>query len=407
MNDWQNITLGDFLSIQRGHDLTADDRKAGNVPVFGAAGQNGFHNKAVAKGPGIVIGRCGGSYGQVHWAENDFWPHNTAMYVTDLKGNDARFAFYVLKTLNFDSFNSGSAQPSLNRNYIYPIPIRVPLPDQQKKIAAVLSALDAKIELNNRLNAELEGMAKLLHDYWFVQYDFPLSAAQATALGQPVLIGRPYRSSGAPMTYDPQLKRLIPASWEVGSLNRLGDIIGGSTPSTKESTYFTTAGTPWITPKDLSRNTGNKFITRGETDLTEEGVKSASLTVLPAGSVLMSSRAPIGYTAINRIPVTTNQGFKSFVPSKGYPVEFIYHTLNNLMGVIEQNASGSTFKEVSGSTLKTILTILPDADTLAVYQKTVTPIFQQQDTLEQQNQELARLRDWLLPMLMNGQVTVR
>jgi type I restriction enzyme S subunit len=406
MSDWRNITLGDFLSIQRGHDLTATERSEGDVPVFGAAGQNGFHDTARAKGPGIVIGRCGGSYGQVHWSESDFWPHNTALYVTDLKGNDPRFAFYVLKRLNFDSFNSGSAQPSLNRNYIYPIPIRVPEPAQQQKIAAVLSALDAKIALNHRINVELEGMAKLLYDYWFVQYDFPLSAAQAAALGQPHLTGQPYRSSGGPMVYNTQLKREIPKGWKVGSLTHLGEIVGGSTPSTKEIAFFTDHGTPWITPKDLSRNVGNKFITRGQTDLTESGVKSASLAVLPPGSVLMSSRAPIGYTAINRIPVTTNQGFKSFVPSKGYPVEFVYHTLNHLMGVIEQNASGSTFKEISTGALKAIHNVLPDADIIASYQAVVAPMFQQQDTLEQQNQELTTLRDWLLPMLMNGQVRV-
>lgn len=120
----------------------------------------------------------------------------------------------------------------------------------------------------------------------------------------------------------------------------------------------------------------------------------------------MSSRAPIGYTAINRIPVTTNQGFKSFIPNKGYPTEFIYQTLNHLMGVIEQNASGSTFKEVSAGTLKTIQTELPAAPTLATYQSTVAPLFRQQVTLEQQSHHLAQLRDWLLPMLMNGQVRV-
>jgi len=286
--------------------------------------------------------------------------------------------------------------------------LSVPMPSrsEQVKIGELYLQLSEKIEINHRINVELEGMAKLLYDYWFVQYDFPLSAAQAAALGQPHLTGQPYRSSGGPMVFDPQLKREIPKGWKVGSLTHLGEIVGGSTPSTKEIAFFTDHGTPWITPKDLSRNVGNKFITRGQTDLTESGVKSASLAVLPPGSVLMSSRAPIGYTAINRIPVTTNQGFKSFVPSKGYPVEFVYHTLNHLMGVIEQNASGSTFKEISTGALKAIHNVLPDADIIASYQAVVAPMFQQQDTLEQQNQELTTLRDWLLPMLMNGQVRV-
>jgi type I restriction enzyme S subunit len=405
-SDWQNITLGDFVVLQRGHDLTADERKPGNVPVMGAAGQNGYHDKAIAKAPGIVIGRSGGSFGQVHFSDADFWPHNTGLYVTDFKDNDPFFAYYLLKWLNFDSYNSGSAQPSLNRNFIYPIKIRVPNPKEQQRIAAVLSALDAKIALNHRINSELEGMAKLLYDYWFVQYDFPLSAAQAAALGKPRLAGQPYRSSGGPMVYHEQLKREIPKGWSAGSLNSLGEIVGGSTPSTKEDHFFSSHGTPWITPKDLSRNTGNKFITRGETGVSDEGIKGASLTLLPAGTVLMSSRAPIGYTAIARNPVTTNQGFKSFVPSKGYSTEFIYYTLNHLMKTIEQNASGSTFKEVSAGTLKSIQTQLPEPSVLSEFSKLMQPIFSQQDNLELQNQELTTLRDWLLPMLMNGQVRV-
>ena len=118
-----------------------------------------------------MIGRSGASFGQVHFSKKDFWPHNTGLYVTDFKGNDPLFAFYFLKALDFDRFNSGSAQPSLNRNFIYPIPIRVPKPAEQKAIAAVLGALDDKIELNRRMNATLEAMARALFQSWFVDFD--------------------------------------------------------------------------------------------------------------------------------------------------------------------------------------------------------------------------------------------
>ena len=325
---------------------------------------------------------------------------------------NAEWLYYYLNSSigksHLNSVRSGSSQPYLSLGALRSLPILVPSSEVLKrKIVQILSALDAKIELNQRINAELEGMAKLLYDYWFVQFDFPMSAAQAAAIGKPRLAGQPYQSSGGKMTHHPDLKREIPDGWNVGSLNCLGEIMGGTTPSTKEEHYFTTEGTPWITPKDMSRNTHNKFISRGETDVTEAGIKSASLTILPAGTVLMSSRAPIGYTAIARNPVTTNQGFKSFVPSKGYSTDFIYYTLNHLMTVIEQNASGSTFKEVSGSTLKSIQTQLPEPNVRAEFSKILQPILSQQDTLEQQNQELTSLRDWLLPMLMNGQITVR
>ncbi|HRQ85386.1 MAG TPA: restriction endonuclease subunit S, partial [Flavobacteriales bacterium] len=130
------MTLGELITLQRGHDLTDKERRHGRVPVMGAAGLNGYHDTARFKGPGIVMGRSGGSFGKVHFSEEDFWPHNTALYVTDFKGNDPRFVFYLLRSFDFSRFNSGSAQPSLNRNYVYPMSIRVPDPIEQHRIAS-------------------------------------------------------------------------------------------------------------------------------------------------------------------------------------------------------------------------------------------------------------------------------
>jgi type I restriction enzyme S subunit len=190
-------------------------------------------------------------------------------------------------------------------------------------------------------------------------------------------------------------------------LNKIGDITGGSTPSKAiEENFCVGNGMPWITPKDLSINKGKKYITRGELDITEIGLKSASLKIMPAGTVLLSSRAPIGYLAISRSKVTTNQGFKSFVPNCIFSTEFIYYTIKNLIPEIEANSSGSTFQEVSTSTLRTMKTLLPTTDILMDFDKKIKPIFKKQDVLEEQNQKLAELRDWLLPMLMNGQLKV-
>src|SRR6266516_8202601 len=96
-SEWRDMTLGDLVALRRGHDLTASQRRLGSVPVMGSAGQNGYHDTALAKGPGIVIGRSGASFGQVHYSPVDFWPHNTALYATDFKGNDERFVFYYLQ----------------------------------------------------------------------------------------------------------------------------------------------------------------------------------------------------------------------------------------------------------------------------------------------------------------------
>ena len=265
---------------------------------------------------------------------------------------------------------------------------------KQQKIAAILSALDAKIDCNNRINAELEAMAKTLYEYWFVQFDFPDAN------------GKPYKSSGGKMVYSAMLKREIPDGWNDGTLGDLGRIVGGSTPTTENPANFTVNGTPWITPYDLSGNQGNKFITRGIQDVSDEGIKNASLKKHPAGTVLLRSRAPIGYMAIARNELTTNQGFKSFVPTSGYSTVFIYYTVKSSLKTITQYASGSTFKEISSSVLKTVKVCLPQSGVVEQFTNAVEPIFERQDILEQENQQLAQLRDWLLPLLMNGQVTV-
>lgn len=140
---WDAVKLGDFVSLRRGHDLTWRDRRRGDVPVMGSAGQNGFHDAALAKGPGVVLGRSGASFGQAHYCEKDFWPHNTALYVTDFRGNNPLFVFYFLKSIDFTRHNSGGAQQSLNRNFIYPIPVGVPRLPEQRTIAAALSDVDA------------------------------------------------------------------------------------------------------------------------------------------------------------------------------------------------------------------------------------------------------------------------
>jgi type I restriction enzyme S subunit len=318
-------------------------------------------------------------------------------------------AFYLRSPLFRKAMNNNAVMTlrcSLNEQIFSYLKLLLPDFNQQKKIGDLLFQIYSKIELNNRINAELEGLAKLLYDYWFVQFDFPISAAQATAMGKPELEGKPYRSSGGKMVYSEMLKREIPQGWADGSLERLGKIVGGSTPSTEIGENFCSNGTPWITPKDLSVNMGNRFIDRGAVDVTSQGIKSASLKIHPAGTVLMSSRAPIGYLAIARNPVTTNQGFKSIVPGDGFSSDYIFFTLQHFMNLIKANASGSTFKEISGGTLKAVKIHLPPADLVTEFTKAVSSFSNQQSLLEQQNQELTQLRDWLLPMLMNGQVTV-
>ena len=194
-------------------------------------------------------------------------------------------------------------------------------------------------------------------------------------------------------------------TWCIGTLSDLGTIVGGGTPSKAKPEYYTENGIAWITPKDLSVDK-SKFIAHGENDISELGYRSSSATMMPAGTVLFSSRAPIGYIAIASNDVTTNQGFKSVVPHAEIGTPFIYYFLIHNLPLIESKASGSTFKEVSGSVMKSVEAVIPDGATIAQFNDFCQPIFEMQAKLEQENKKLAAMRDSLLPRLMSGEIDV-
>ena len=189
------------------------------------------------------------------------------------------------------------------------------------------------------------------------------------------------------------------------TLADLGTIVGGSTPSKKHPEYYTDQGIAWITPKDLSNNS-SKFIYHGEIDITELGLSKCSASVMPSGTVLFSSRAPIGYIAVAANPTATNQGFKSVIPNDKIGTAFVYYFLKNNLTMIESMASGSTFKEVSASAMKAIPAFKPESDKLCQFQNFCEPLFYHQQMLESENTRLAQLRDTLLPRLMSDEVDV-
>ena len=351
----------------------------------------------------LLFSIAGAYLGKLSIVRKKDLPANTNQAVGIVRLNkdiaDVNYIYYFfsqpLMNEYINKLSSQSSQPNMNLDLLGKLIFNYIRIEEQKTKSKVLSVLDEKIELNTEINSELEAVAKFIYDYWFLQFDFPDAN------------GNPYKSSGGKMVYNDELKREIPEGWSNGTLNELGEIVGGSTPSTKDAANFSENGIPWITPKDLSLNVGNKYISRGAQDVSDEGMKSASLKIYPKGTVLMSSRAPIGYMAIAREELTTNQGFKSFIPNRGFSSDFIFYTVNNSMKAIVQYSSGSTFKEVSGSVLKTVKICLPETDISDIYTTKVESIFKRQNLLEIENNELSKLRDWLLPMLMNGQVTIK
>lgn len=198
----------------------------------------------------------------------------------------------------------------------------------------------------------------------------------------------------------------VNSTWQEGVLSDLGTIVAGGTPSKAKPEYYAEHGIAWITPKDLSLNK-SKFISHGENDISELGFSKSSATKMPAGTVLFSSRAPIGYIAIAANELTTNQGFKSVVPNENIGTAFMYFLLKRLLPTIERMASGSTFKEISGTGMKSVPVVIPDDKTIEQFNDFCSPIFQQQEIFEAENIRLSNIRDALLPkLLMSGELDV-
>lgn len=261
--------------------------------------------------------------------------------------------------------------------------IMVSLPSQkaQKNIVSILSSLDRKIELNNKINADLEEMAQAIFKNWFVDFE-------------------PFKDG---KFVDSELG-MIPEGWKVGRLDEVADVVGGSTPSKAKPEYYTQKGIAWLTPKDLSNHPA-VYSSRGEIDITQEGYNSTSTKLMPKGTVLFTSRAPIGYISIAQNDICTNQGFKSVVPKKAGTC-FLYCFLKYVTPEIENKSTGSTFKEASGALMKSLQVIMPEQKVFEEFEAIVSPLFTRIESLEQESSRLSLLRDTLLPRLMSGELEV-
>jgi type I restriction enzyme S subunit len=219
--EWRTVTLGEVIELKRGYDLPARDRHEGSFPIVSSSGISGHHAEAKVKAPGVVTGRYG-TLGEVFFITDDFWPLNTALYVRDFKGNDPRFISYFLTTLNFLAYSDKAAVPGLNRNHLHSAPVQVPPLPEQRAIAHILGALDDKIELNRRMSATLEGMARALFQSWFVDFDpvrakLALSGAEGARGEQPAGL-TPEIAALFPNALVETELGAAPVGWEVGTL---------------------------------------------------------------------------------------------------------------------------------------------------------------------------------------------
>ena len=316
----------------------------------------------------LVIFRCG----------EEVDPHYLSYYLNLIASSHLRHQSVGAVQKHF---NIGSAKDLL-------------LPDVgievQRKIAAVLTALDAKIDLNNRINAELEALAKTIYDYWFVQFDFPDAK------------GRPYKSSGGKMVLNEALKREIPAGWEGDDISAVAEILGGATPSKARSDYWD-GDIPFFTPTDAATSV---FQLQTEDSITRAGLESCSSDYFAKGTVFITARGSVGKIAIAGRSMAMNQSCYALVPKVSTNFPYVFLHAKTLIHHLKVKASGSTFNSIVTNDIEWTRLISPKPEVISEFCKVVTPMFERIESAQRENHELTQLRDWLLPLLMNGQVRV-
>ena len=394
--------LGDILELQRGYDLPLSQQETGNVLVAGSNGIIGSHNEARGNHPCITVGRSG-SVGKVHYYEQPTWAHNTTLFVKDFKGNSPRYLYYFLKNLHLDKmFAKGSSVvPSLDRKVVHSLV--VPFPKDivyQKQIASVLSNLDRKITLNRSINHNLEAMAKQLYDYWFVQFDFPDEN------------GKPYKSSGGKMVWNEKLKREIPEGWNVCRLsefvskNNAGDW-GTDDPFENSIEIGCIRGADITKLNNLPKRyikSSNRAKILSVWDVVIE-VSGGSPIQATGRSAFITS----GVIERNGGQITCSNfchafSFKDYRESAYFFYIWKMFYDNGIMFNYEGKTSG--IKNFMTETFLANKWVKAPKDLIYKFFDTIKSVYSKIDANITESNDLIKLRDSLLPLLMNGQVSV-
>lgn len=387
-SDWKKYKLEDIAlfydSLRVPLNSREREKRRGNYPYYGASGIVDYIDSYIFDGEYVLISEDGENLRSrqtpiAFKADGKFWVNNHAHVIKGKEPFLNDWIVYFFQNLDINPYITGAVQPKLNRENLELIEIPLPDSDGAKKIVSILSVLDEKIKLNRQINATLESIAQAIFREWFIEFNRPEIAGEMieSVLG------------------------LIPRTWKVGRLGDIVEVKGGTTPSTKEEKYWD-GEYHFATPKDLS-NLTSPVLLDTERKITQEGVSQISSGILPEGTLLLSSRAPIGYLAISNIPVSINQGFIA-INAKETSNLFILYWLKENMETVVSRANGSTFLEITKTNFKEIELVVPDAETARRFDELVNPIFEQIKNNEQEIAVLVSLRDTLLPKLMSGEI---
>ena len=363
--DWEIKKIGNSLKLNYGKSLPETERKFGKVPVFGSNGVTGFHNNFLVKGPGIIIGRKG-SVGEITFSEEDFWPIDTTYYLTK-KDTELSliFLYYKLLTLGINKMNSHAAVPGLNREDVYVINTRIPPLPEQQTIASILSSLDAKIELNNKMNKTLEAIGQAIFKKWFI---------------------------------DERKKE-----WKISKIGKELKTILGGTPDRTKSEYWN-GNINWVNSGKV-----NEFrITEPSEKITELGLKKSATSLLPKGTVVLAiTGATLGQVSRLEINSCANQSVIGILENEKFSSEYLYYLIKNEIGEIIGFQTGGAQQHINKSNVDDFEIIIPDEKTLQNFNQLIKPIFHQISINSFQSQTLSQIRDALLPKLMSGEIRIK
>jgi type I restriction enzyme, S subunit len=343
---------------------------------MGSAGLSGYHDEARVSGPGVVIGRSGASFGRVHYCHDSFWPLNTALFVADFLENDPRFVYFALKTIPFSRFNSGSAQPSLNRNFIASIPMAIPPLAEQQRIAQTLGSFDDKVDNNRRLEAILDEMITTVYRDRFVK-------------------------AAAESKYEQVSKRISP-EWRMSPLTDGIELLSGGTPPTSESRYWG-GRIPWVSIKDT---TTGIYVVATEKHVSGQALSDTRLRLYPRDTVIVTARGTVGNVAFMSEPMTLNQSCYAVQGRDGVSQLYVYCVIRQAVDTLRARAHGSVFATITRSTFESIHIAWPPTNIINDFDRDMRPLFALIHNGAQETATLTSLRDTLLPKLISGEIRV-
>ena len=428
---WSNWPFAEVINFQEGPGILAKDFREEGVPLVRLAGLdtgssvlngcNYLDPATVAKKwshfaleEGDILLSTSASLGRVAVVGSEGIGAIAYTGIIRMRPRDDRvvapFIRYLLAGPEFQHQVEAAGVGSVIRHFgpmhLRGMSVHLPTPDEQRAIAHILGTLDDKIELNRRMNETLEAIARAIFKSWFVDFD-PVRAKAS---------GEPPDSICRRLGLTPDLLALfpdrlvdselgeIPEGWEWSSIGEEVSILGGGTPSTANPEFWN-GEYAWVTPKDLS-GASAKVLIGSERKITQAGVKKISSGQLPVGTVLLSSRAPIGYLSLSMIPVSINQGFIAMVCDKRLPNTYVLQWAIENLDAIKQRGSGTTFAEISKTNFRPMAVLVPGEHVLRAFHQYVMPLYEQITAKDRESETLGVVRDTLLPKLLSGELRV-